>query len=227
MTEGKADGRPDGRSDKARRLELGRQRRAKTRAKVIAAAFELFGEEDGLYARIEDVSQRAGITRATFYDHFSGMAELREAVSYEVTHDFLSAVSRTISLLEDARERITVAIRFYLHRVREVPGWGRSMINLSANGVIFGAETFREAEGTVAQAIAAGQLSIDDSALGRDAILGTTIAAFATMLREDKSADYPERIAQMILVGLGVSAEIAAEIANRPLPALASIPEST
>lgn len=221
------EGRPDGRSDKARRLELGRQRRARTRAKVIAAAFELFGEEDGLYARIEDVSQRAGITRATFYDHFSGMAELREAVSYEVTHDFLSAVSRTIALLDDARERITVAIRCYLHRVREVPGWGRSMINLSANGVIFGAETFREAEGTVAQAIAAGQLSIDDSALGRDAILGTTIAAFATMLREDKSADYPERIAQMMLVGLGVSAEIATEIANRPLPVLATNPEST
>lgn len=136
MTEGKADGRPDGRSDKARRLELGRQRRAKTRAKVIAAAFKLFGEKEGLYARIEDVSQGADITRAMFYDHFSGMAELREAVSYEVTDDFPSAVSRTIALLDNARERIAVAIRFYLHRVREVPGWGRAMINLSANGVI-------------------------------------------------------------------------------------------
>jgi len=74
-------------------MELGKIRRAKTRAKIIAAAFELFGEEEGLYARIEDVSQRAGITRATFYDHFSGMSELRDAVTDEVTHDFLTAVT--------------------------------------------------------------------------------------------------------------------------------------
>lgn len=213
----------DGRSDKARRLELGRQRRAKTRARVIAAAFELFGEEDGLYARIEDVSRRAGITRATFYDHFSGMAELRDAVTYEVTHDFLTAVTRAVDQLTDPCERISVAIRFYLHRVREVPGWGRSMINLSANGIIFGAETFRQAELTVVDAIEAGQLTILDSALGRDAILGTTIAAISTMLRGERGADYPEQVVALILVGLGVNPLKAEEISRRPLPDLVPV----
>lgn len=211
----------DGRSDKVRRLELGRQRRAKTRAKVIAAAFELFGEEDGLYTRIEDVAQRAGITRATFYDHFSGMAELRDAVTYEVTHDFLTAVTDAVALLADPRERMSAAIRFYLHRVREVPGWGRSMLNLSANGIIFGAETFRQAELTVVDAIAAGQLTITDSAVGRDSILGTTIAAISTMIREERGADYPEQIVIVILIGLGVSPQDAAKIAALPLPILA------
>lgn len=220
-----ADGRLDARSDKTRRLELGRQRRAKTRAKIIAAAFELFGEEDGLYARIEDVSQRAGITRATFYDHFSGMAELREAVTYEVTHDFLTAVTYTVSLLSDPRERVAAAIRFYLHRVREVPGWGRSMLNLSANGIIFGAETHRQAELTVKDAMAADQLKIEDSAVGRDSILGTTIAAISTMLREQKSEDYPEQIVAVILVGLGVDPAEAAEIAIRSLPVLVPAPD--
>ncbi len=201
-------------------MELGAVRRARTRARVIAGAFELFGEEDGLHARIEDVAQRAGITRATFYDHFSGMAELRDAVTYEVTHDFLTAVSEALARLPDPRERISAAIRFYLHRVRAVPGWGRSLINLSANGIIFGAETFREAEQTVANAIAAGQLTITDAALGRDAILGTTIAAISTMLREERGAAYPEEIVAVILLGLGVRAEDAGEIAARPLPEL-------
>jgi AcrR family transcriptional regulator len=214
----------DARSDKARRLELGRQRRARTRAKVIAAAFELFGEEDGLHARIEDISRRAGITRATFYDHFSGMSELREAVTYEVTHDFLTAVTDTLLLLDDPRERISAAIRCYLHRVREVPGWGRSMINLSASGIIFGAETFRQAELTVAEAIAAGQLTITDAALGRDSILGTTIAAISTMLRAERDGDYPEQVVMTILLGLGVEAATAREIVSRPLPPLVRPP---
>lgn len=216
----------DGRSDKARRLELGKIRRAKTRAKIIAAAFDLFGTDDGLYARIEEVVQRAGITRTTFYDHFTGMGELREAVTYEVTHDFLTSVNQTTAQLDDPRERAAAAIRFYLHRVRDVPGWGWSMINLSANGIIFGAETYRQAELTVTEAMAAGKLTITDSALGRDAILGTTIAAISTMLREEKSADYPERVVEMILLGLGVAAVDAAGIANRPLPALITAEEA-
>ncbi|MEO0030526.1 MAG: hypothetical protein RIS94_284 [Pseudomonadota bacterium] len=212
----------DGRSDKERRLEIGRVRRAKTRAKVIAAAFEMFGEESGLYARIEEVVQRAGITRATFYDHFTGMAELREAVTYEVTHDFLTSVTHTVARLDDPRERAAAAIRFYLHRVREVPGWGWSMINLSANGIIFGAETYRQAELTVIDGLAAGQLTLTDSAVGRDCILGTTIAAISTMLREQKSDDYPEQVVEVILHGLGVSREDAAEISRRALPVLIS-----
>jgi hypothetical protein len=56
-----------------RRAEIGRERRARTRAKLIAAAFEIFGEENGLYARIEDVCAKAGVTRTTFYDHISGL----------------------------------------------------------------------------------------------------------------------------------------------------------
>lgn len=47
------------------------------------------------------------------------MNELRGAVTYEVTHDLLPAVTHTVSLLPDPRERISGAIRFYLHRVRE------------------------------------------------------------------------------------------------------------
>lgn len=211
----------DGRSDKVRRMELGKVRRAKTRARIIAAAFELFGEEDGLHARIEDVVQRAGITRTTFYDHFSGMGELREAVSYEVTHAFLTAVNETVSQLADARERAAAAIRFYMHRVREVPRWGRSMINLSASGIIFGAETYRQAEQTVAEGMAAGQFLVAEIALGRDLVLGTTIAAIATMLRDDKGEGYPEAVAAIILRGLGVGVQEAEAIARRPLPSFA------
>ena len=87
----------------------------RTRANILSAAFDIFGEEQGLFARIEDIATAAGITRATFYNHFSGMGELREALSYEVTHDFLAAVTHTISRLPDARKRAAVAVRFCLN----------------------------------------------------------------------------------------------------------------
>lgn len=207
-------------ADRERRAEIGRLRRARTRARIIAAAFDMFGAENGLYARIEDVAQAAGITRATFYDHFSGMAELREAVTFEVTHDFLSAVTRTVTRLADARERASAAIRFFLHRVRQVPGWGWSLINLSANGVIFGAETQREAELSVQAGIDSGVFDLPDALVGRDLVLGGTLAAIATMVREDVAGDYPERVAAAILRGLGTDAAAAHAVATRALPPL-------
>lgn len=208
--------------DLERRAEIGRERRARTRAQFLAAAFELFGEEGGLYARIEDIAAKAGVTRATFYNHFAGMAELRDALTYELTHDFLTAVSWTVSELPDPRARAAVAIRFYLHRARADRNWAWSILNVSANGVLFGAETYHHAQETVREGMEAGVLNLPMSELGRDLVLGTAIAAIAAMLREDLPDDYPEAVAEHILRGMGVPADRARSFARMPMPRLAT-----
>jgi len=205
-----------------RRAEIGRERRARTRAKVIAAAFEIFGEENGLYARIEDVAEKAGVTRTTFYNHFSGMEELRDALSYEVTHDFLVRVLLTAASLPDPRDRASIAIRYYLHRARTNSRWAWSMMNMSANGLIFGAETYRQAELTVIEGMEAGVFPIPSSVIGRDIIMGSALAAIGAMVREEVAEDYPEIIAGYILLGLGVPFDIARKCARAPLPPLLS-----
>lgn len=208
-----------------RRAEIGRERRARTRAKIIAAAFEILGEENGLYARIEDVAEKAGVTRTTFYNHFSGMAELRDALSYEVTHEFLLQVIQISTTLPDPRDQAAIAIRYYLHRARTNPRWAWSMLNMSANGLIFGAETYRQAEQTVIDGIKAGVFPIPSSELGRDIIMGSALAAIGAMLRQKLPDDYPEAVAGFILMGLGVPYEKAHQCAHAPLPALPEVGE--
>lgn len=209
--------------EQARRAGVGRERRARTRAKIVAAAFELFGSEEGLFTRIEDIAALAGVTRATFYNHFANMAELREAVTYEVTHDFLQSVNAATRLLKDPRERATTAIRLYLRRAREDRRWAWSMVNISANGTVFGAETYRQAELTVNEANEAGLLRLRNSALGRDLVLGTALAAMVSLLRGQADPDYPELVAGHILLGMGVPFDTAREVANRPLPPLVPV----
>lgn len=205
------------------RAAQGRKRRAETRAKIIAAAFEIFGDENGLFARIEDVVDKAGVTRATFYNHFAGMAELREAVTHEMTHDFLAAVTRCVGSLDDPRERCTVAVRYYLRRARSDHRWAWSMINISASGKIFGAETHRQAGQTISEGLESGALTIPSMDLGRDILLGAALAAMGTMLRGNLPENYPEAVAGYILVGLGVPQETARDIAHLPLPELPAI----
>jgi AcrR family transcriptional regulator len=206
--------------DLGRRAEIGRERRARTRARIIAAAFDLLGSEHGLYSRIEDIADRAGVTRPTFYNHFKGMEELREALTAEVTHDFLVAVTQIVSGMPDPRQRAASAIRYYLHRARRDRQWAWSMLNMSANGIIFGAETYRQAELTVIEGMEAGLLRVPSSAIGRDLILGSVLAAIGTLARTKAPADYSELIAGFILMGLGVPPEDAQRLASLPLPAL-------
>lgn len=207
--------------DPERRLEIGRERRARTRAKIIAAAFDVFGDEAGLYARIEDVAETAGVTRATFYNHFTGMTELRDALSFEVTHDFLNAVTQVISQMPDVRDRSACAVRFYLRRAQADRRWAWSMINLSASGLIFGAETFRQAEQTVREGVDDRTFPLPSVELGRDLLLGTTLAAMSSIVRGPMPADYPEAVAGYILFGLGVPLEAARACAHQSLPPLA------
>jgi AcrR family transcriptional regulator len=204
--------------DLERRAEIARERRARTRGKLLSAAFDLFGTSDGLYIRPEDVAARAGVTRQTVYNHFAGMAELRAALTHEVTHDYLVRITRTIEQLDDPIARAAAAVRFYLRRAQADPQWAWSMINLSANGPIFGTETSRQAQDTVAAAIAACALPIESSMLGRDILLGSALAAMAAMLRDETPGDYPEQVAERILLGLGVGAERARSVARAPLP---------
>jgi AcrR family transcriptional regulator len=207
--------------DAQKRAAIGQERRSRTRARIIAAAFDLFGSSDGLFIRIEDIAAHAGITRPTFYNHFSGIAQLREAATAELTHDFLLAVKAAIATLPDPRERASAGLRHYLEKAQSDPRWGWSIVNLSAGGVPFGSETYRQAEQTVREGMAAGLMSLGSSAAGRDIVLGTSLAAISAILAGTAGADYPEQIAGAILMGLGVAPTAALQIAARPLPSLA------
>jgi len=180
----------------------------------------VFGSPDGLFARIEDVVDLAGVTRATFYNHFTGMLDLREALTHEVTHDFLLSVTRTIARMPEPRTRAAAAVRFYLERARGDKRWGWSMLNMSASSLIFGAETFAQAQATVAEGIEAGDFPIISAELGRDILLGTTLAAMGSLVREEMPDDYPRTVAGYILLALGVPFAEAKRIARLPLPPL-------
>ncbi len=212
--------------DPSVRAEIGRKRRAQTRAKIFAAAFDILGDENGLYARIEDVAEKAGVTRATFYNHFADMAELRDALTREVTHSFLTSVTNTIKTIPDARERSAFAVRFYLRRALSDQRWGWSMVNVSATGQIFGSETYHQAEVTIQEGIDDGVFQQMSSKLGRDILLGTALAAMGSIVREEATGTYPESVAGFILHALGVEYEEARAIAHLPMPDLVSATEA-
>lgn len=146
--QGQLAGAPKRRIDLDRRAQIGEEKRGRTRRQILAVAFELLGHDNGLATRIEEICVAAGISRGTFYNHFSGIAELFSALSYELSHDFNVAVMDTIARMPTAAERAAAAIRYYLNRAAADPKWGWAMVNISSGGPIFGEDTFVAARQT-------------------------------------------------------------------------------
>jgi hypothetical protein len=50
--------------------------------------------------------------------------------------------------------------------------------------------------------------------------MGTSLAAFGTMTREDVSVDFPDQVACRVLIGLGLDPKTAKELVSKKLPEL-------
>ena len=71
-----------------RRAEIGQEKRARTRAQLIAAASALFAKRSWASVTIDDLVREAGVAKGTFYVHFEDMHALTVAVAGELIHSF-------------------------------------------------------------------------------------------------------------------------------------------
>ena len=71
-----------------RRAEIGREKRARTKAQLIAAASTLFAKQEWESVTIDDVVNEAGVAKGTFYAHFNDLSELAAAVADDLIQSF-------------------------------------------------------------------------------------------------------------------------------------------
>ena len=210
----------------ARRAEIGIERRRRTRAGMLVAGFELVGQENGHFQRIEDICAAAGVSRGTFYNYFSGIDDFYKALSFELSSDFEVAVEKAMQKLNTISARTGAAIRYHLHAARQNPRWGWAMIHTSIGTEIFGPEAARRVKGTIQEGIDADEFHIKSAEAGKSLLLGASLGATLDILYGRAKKDYPESVAFSILTGLGVPKTRATAIIANPLPELEPIAEA-
>jgi AcrR family transcriptional regulator len=93
-----------------------------TRARLVAAAKDVFERDGFLDARISDIAERAGLSHGSFYHYFESKEEVFREVAAEV-NERLSAPMNTVILDSTStagpRERIREAMRLHLEIYRD------------------------------------------------------------------------------------------------------------
>jgi AcrR family transcriptional regulator len=206
----------DGTGSEDHRSRVARERRERTRARILDSAMRVFAEKGPDAPVIDDFIRDAGIARGTFYNHYRSTAELLEATSHALEDDMIQSIMQEIAALDDPLDRLATGVRLWLSRAEHDVLWCSfvARVGRRAEGVE------RELGRDLRDGIAAGTFEVASAVAGRDFVVGTILEAMRRMASDRVPRSYCPEVARLILRGLGVDRRRAAAVLARPLPAM-------
>jgi AcrR family transcriptional regulator len=201
--------------DRRRRADIGRERRARNRARILEAARTLFTSEPIASVTVDDVMRQARLSRGAFYSHFRSLDELWASVALDVA-SAVRRFGRTGVVAADPVARIAAGCAAFIDEAQRDPDWGALFARgVSAFPIVANAarerltESLRLAEGE-------GRLTPFSLEVGFDLVFGAVLEAMRLASDARLSPrDVPD-IVGGILRALGVPAS-EVELALRQL----------
>jgi AcrR family transcriptional regulator len=190
--------------DLARRAEIGRERRARTRSQILEAAAKLFAGQPVAAVTVDSVVAAAGVAKGTFYYHFQNMDDLAAAVSAKLAESFDLLLAPELREMRDPIARLSFAFRKYLNKAIADPVWTRLVVQGSQTPVEFVPEVRAHIKTDIAQAIADGRLGMEDEDLAADIVIGIWLQVARSTLERPPPANLTEQALDAVLRALGV-----------------------
>jgi AcrR family transcriptional regulator len=202
------------RIDLARRAQIGRDRRARTRAELMQAARRLYAARSFDSVTVDDVVNAAEVAKGTFYVHFDSLDDLQSALADELTREFDELLQPRRLSLDDPVERIAAGCGAFINQALHDPAWGALIVR----GATAMPDVARVARGRlnedVRRAAAAGRLDGVLPAIAVEFVLGITVRAMQSAAEGRLKPKQAPLIVAGILRAIGVSAAEAREVSS-------------
>ena len=114
--------------DLARRAEIGREKRARTRAQIVEAGLILLAERPPEALTVDAIVEAAGVAKGTFYYHFQSVEELVAAVGAKLADSFDELLAPSRLDEPDPIVRMSLAFTKFLEKAINDPLWGRLVV---------------------------------------------------------------------------------------------------
>jgi AcrR family transcriptional regulator len=115
-----------------RRAEIGREKRARTRAQLVAAANSLFAGQAVESVTVDDVVREAGFAKGTFYVHFDSLEALNAAVAEELVQSFDELLQPSRLSLKDPALRIAFGCHSFIEKAINDSRWASLVARMVA-----------------------------------------------------------------------------------------------
>jgi AcrR family transcriptional regulator len=198
-----------------RRAQIGREKRAKTRAQLIAAAKALCSRRTWESVTVDEVVNQAGVAKGTFYTHFNDLNQLAAAVADELIQSFDELIQPIRLSISDPLLRIAFGCDAFIEKALEDRLWASLAARMARSYPAVGqvartrfSEDLREALKQSSQAELSLELAVEVSV----GIVNQVMAAIGDGRLKDH--DRSEAV-RCILTAIGVGRRDAASICAR------------
>lgn len=206
--------KPSARKTADHRTRVGRERRARTRQRIIEAALGVIAERGPDAPVIEDFIQAAGIARGTFYNHFKTTEELLTATSSWLEDALIDRIESVIGDFDDPVRRAATGMRLWLRLSRQDPVFCAFVVRSRFRG----AAVERSLAVDLGAGLRSGRMTAPSVQLARDLVVGTIREAQARMMGARVPASYPDDVVRIILRALGVDERRIGALLAAPVP---------
>ena len=200
------------------RVRVAAARRERMRTRLLEAALSVFGAADGESAVVDEVIRRAEVSRGTVYNYFDNADALLKVIADRVGTELMTAVAPIVEARDDPAERVSAGVRSWICLVEQYPHLAAFFRR--AGLYILQAEQVRtDLPRDLMLGMKSGQFTIGELELGFVLVAGTVLAAINTMAVGEVPRRYGSKLAERILMSLGVDSRRALHISRMRIDA--------
>ena len=100
----------------------GRLSRSARRAQLLDAARDVFADQGYHAAAMDDIAERAGVSKPVLYQHFPGKLELYLALLDQSCDQVISAAAKALESTDDNKQRVTATMHAFYDYVADAEG---------------------------------------------------------------------------------------------------------
>jgi AcrR family transcriptional regulator len=191
--------------DLARRAEIGRERRERTRALLVDAGTMLLAERPREALTVDALVDAAGVAKGTFYYHFQSVDELAAAVGEKLGESFDAVLTPARLELHDPVERLSFAFTRFLEKAISDSEWARLVVQSSQSPTEFARSIRTNLRADIAEAIVRGRVTVRDPELAVDIVMGIWLQVTRGILERGARPELTRQAVEAVLRALGVS----------------------
>jgi AcrR family transcriptional regulator len=188
-----------------RRAEIGREKRARTRAQVVEAGAMLLAERPPEALTVDAVVEAAGVAKGTFYYHFQSIEELAAAVGEKLGESFDELLAPARRGMPDPIARMSFAFTAFVEKAIADPLWAQLVVRSAQAPTEFARSVRANLKADLAEARAQGRLTAQDLELAADVVMGIWLQVTRGTLQRRAAPDLADRALDAILRALGAS----------------------
>ena len=208
-------GKPPQPEQEDHRVRVGRARREKMRAHLLASVLSVCAGRKLTGATvIEDVVRHAAVSRGTFYKYFDSLDEAVTQLAFELAEQMTLDIYNVYDVLDDPVMRTATGFQTFLTRAWIDPDWGGFLTHLGLldgeNGLISS-----KVKGDLRLGVETGDYSVVSIDLAADLLMGAKHEAIRRIVSGERDPAYIRGVTTMVLRSFGVSPSKAEKTVER------------